>query len=130
MSDRPGEPCETSMPRIIVGVSIINGICGECSIASREFIPPSYVKARQHQYHPWDTNTKILLASFSNKYLRIDLKENICKILVVNLSWGHALCNNTKITETSLLPRSFKMRGNTTWLNNLNELALTNDSGC
>lgn len=43
ISDRPGDPWETSIPKIIVGVSLIKGRCPECSIASKEFIPPSCV---------------------------------------------------------------------------------------
>lgn len=41
ISDWPGEPWETSIPKIIVGVSLIKGRCPECSSASKEFIPPS-----------------------------------------------------------------------------------------
>lgn len=40
-SDRPGDPCETSIPKIIVGVLETNGIVGESSMCSKEFIPPS-----------------------------------------------------------------------------------------
>lgn len=45
-SDRPGDPCETSIPKINVGVSFIRGTREECSIANKEFIPPSYVKKK------------------------------------------------------------------------------------
>jgi len=43
LSNRPSELWETSIPKIIVGVSLIRGRCPECSIANREFIPPSYI---------------------------------------------------------------------------------------
>jgi hypothetical protein len=46
ISDRPGDPCETSIPKISVGVSVIRGIREECSIANKEFIPPSYIKKK------------------------------------------------------------------------------------
>lgn len=42
ISDRPGDPWETSIPKIKVGVSFIRGMCEGCSIANKEFIPPSY----------------------------------------------------------------------------------------
>ena len=40
-SDCPGEPCDTSMPRMIVGTFETTGIEGVCSIANIEFSPPS-----------------------------------------------------------------------------------------
>ena len=40
-SDCPGEPCDTSMPRMIVGTFETIGIEGVCSIANIEFSPPS-----------------------------------------------------------------------------------------
>lgn len=41
MSDWPGEPCETSIPIIMVGTLDIKGIEGEPSTDSSEFSPPS-----------------------------------------------------------------------------------------
>ena len=41
-SDWPGDPCETSIPRIIVGTFETIGMDGECSTANKEFSPPSY----------------------------------------------------------------------------------------
>lgn len=41
ISDCPGEPCDTSIPRIIVGNLDTKGIEGECSTARTEFKPPS-----------------------------------------------------------------------------------------
>lgn len=40
-SDCPGEPCETSMPRIIVGAFETMGMEGVISIANIELSPPS-----------------------------------------------------------------------------------------
>lgn len=42
MSDWPGEPWETSMPKIRVGALDTIGMDGKCSTPNREFIPPSY----------------------------------------------------------------------------------------
>lgn len=44
-SDRPGDPCETSMPRINVGLLETKGMEFEGSIVRKEFIPPSCMKA-------------------------------------------------------------------------------------
>lgn len=41
ISGRPGEPCDTSIPRIRVGISEIKGKELERSIVSSEFSPPS-----------------------------------------------------------------------------------------
>lgn len=41
ISDWPGEPWETSIPNIIVGVVFINGILLEISTDNKEFVPPS-----------------------------------------------------------------------------------------
>ena len=41
ISDCPGEPCETSIPRIIVGTFETIGMDGECSTANKELSPPS-----------------------------------------------------------------------------------------
>lgn len=43
-SDCPGEPWDTSIPRIMVGPFETIGIEGECSTASIEFNPPSCIK--------------------------------------------------------------------------------------
>ena len=40
-SERPGEPCETSIPRIMVTGLETKGIERECSSVNKEFIPPS-----------------------------------------------------------------------------------------
>jgi len=42
MSDWPGEPCDTSIPNIIVGTFETKGMFRDCSIANKEFKPPSY----------------------------------------------------------------------------------------
>jgi hypothetical protein len=42
MSDWPGEPCDTSIPNIIVGTFETNGMFRDCSMANKEFKPPSY----------------------------------------------------------------------------------------
>lgn len=42
ISGRPGEPCDTSIPRIRVGISEIKGKELERSIVSSEFSPPSW----------------------------------------------------------------------------------------
>lgn len=39
--DWPGEPCETSIPKIIVGAVETRGIIWEYSACSTEFNPPS-----------------------------------------------------------------------------------------
>ena len=41
MSDCPGEPCDTSIPRIRVGLLDTTGIIVERSTAKNEFNPPS-----------------------------------------------------------------------------------------
>lgn len=40
-SDWPGEPCDTSIPRIMVGTLDIMGMERETSTANIEFKPPS-----------------------------------------------------------------------------------------
>ena len=40
-SERPGDPWETSIPKIIVGLSFMTGTREGSSIASKELIPPS-----------------------------------------------------------------------------------------
>lgn len=42
MSDCPGDPCDTSIPKIMVGVFETIGIEGENSVDNIEFRPPSY----------------------------------------------------------------------------------------
>ena len=39
--DWPGEPCNMSIPIIMVGTLDTKGIEGECSTANNEFNPPS-----------------------------------------------------------------------------------------
>lgn len=41
ISDCPGDPCDTSIPRIMVGALETTGMEGECSTARIEFNPPS-----------------------------------------------------------------------------------------
>ena len=43
-SERPGDPWETSIPKIIVGLSLITGTREGSSIANKELTPPSYKK--------------------------------------------------------------------------------------
>ena len=66
-SDRPGDPCETSIPKINVGVSFIRGTHEECSIANKEFIPPSYVKKKTHT-HTRNTFIRIISEECSIAY--------------------------------------------------------------
>lgn len=49
ISDRPGDPWETSIPKINVGVSFIRGMREDCSNANKEFIPPSYERRQLKQ---------------------------------------------------------------------------------
>lgn len=41
----PEEPCDTSIPKIIVGTFETKGRFFDCSIANKEFKPPSCIKA-------------------------------------------------------------------------------------
>lgn len=48
--DIPGEPWETSIPRIMVGVLETTGMEGDLSIAKREFSPPFWKKKETDQH--------------------------------------------------------------------------------
>jgi len=48
-SDCPGEPCETSMPSIIVGAPETRGIFDMRSCCNNELIPPSCENMREKQ---------------------------------------------------------------------------------
>lgn len=55
-SDCPGEPCDTSIPKISVGTLEIKGIECARSTTSKEFIPPSCYKEQANKsYHQTDT---------------------------------------------------------------------------
>jgi hypothetical protein len=43
-SDCPGEPWDTSIPRMIVGDLDTRGIDGDTSICNNEFNPPSWLE--------------------------------------------------------------------------------------
>jgi len=43
-SECPGEPWDTSIPKIIVGTLDTRGIAGDVSIWSNEFMPPNCLK--------------------------------------------------------------------------------------
>jgi hypothetical protein len=47
-SECPGEPCDTSIPKIIVGTLDTRGIAGDVSIWSNEFMPPSCLKMEKN----------------------------------------------------------------------------------
>jgi len=53
MSDCPGEPWETSMPKMRVGTFDTIGMDRECSLPNREFIPPNYKRIKT-----FDVSTK------------------------------------------------------------------------
>lgn len=63
-SDIPGEPCETSMPRIKVGNLDTIGSEGEISLANTEFNPPSC--AGNHAIRKRRCETRLKVESYAS----------------------------------------------------------------
>lgn len=77
ISECPGDPCETSMPSIIDGVSEIRGIFDIRSCTKSELMPPSYEsKSKQQEWHEikkWRGKKTDRKLEYYATYLCIDL---------------------------------------------------------
>lgn len=130
-SDWPGEPCETSIPRIIVGTLDTKGIEGVCSITNIEFNPPSWKRIDRMWEVIYSKDIEVisfLLYFFSFyafigngsgfdkfphyrvSHLCVDLKQNICEVLIVDSSWRNALCNNSIFREILSFPWTWRVQ--------------------
>lgn len=92
-SDCPGDPCETSIPRMMVGTLEMTVKAGVLSTLNMEFKPPScrvYASEIVHkkQMNDWYKKKE-------RDHLCVDLQKTVRKILIIGLPHrSHALSND------------------------------------
>jgi len=91
-SDCPGDPCETSIPRMMVGTLETTVKAGVRSTLNSELSPPSCSVYASEIEHKKQMN---LWYKKERDHLCVDLQKTVCKILIIRLPhWSHALSNN------------------------------------
>lgn len=104
---------ETSIPKIIVGVSLIKGRWPECSIANREFIPPSCIEVIKNQLNcTWSYGVKISWVMFVQIWV---IKYSVTLELILRSMllryWSVILTGEMHCVTTPISLRHFFFQG-------------------
>ena len=119
MSERPGEPCETSISRIMVTGFETKDIEWAWSTVNKEFIPPSYRnRGKKNQKMVSSRNEKNkyigrkleVFTKFKGVHLGIYLQEDICYVLVIHFCGCNALCYNANLWKFSPFPIYYELK--------------------
>ena len=95
-SDCPGDPCETSIPRMMVGTLEITVKAGVRSTLNMELRPPSYREyIHQILYTRSKMNDWYKEKKKDRDHLGVDLQKTVGKILIIRLPHrSHTLSND------------------------------------